>query len=171
MDKSNSQTASITRNLHTYLDKLSVIKEKKNVKTQNLIYCSTKSAEGTVDGLFPSPSSPCIYPLFFITEPLLSLISDTVFFFSVASGSLSLYWVITKKTEGLNSIQASIQTCPDFSEFYIRLYIQHWAVSQFSACILPLPAILNLKIMSSNASEFHVDVSTPTVGGCGMLET
>lgn len=77
MEKSNSQSASITSNLHTYLNKLSVIKEKMNVKTRNVIYCSTKSAEGTVDGLFPSPSSPCIYPLFLITELLLSLISDT----------------------------------------------------------------------------------------------
>lgn len=79
MEKSKSQSASITRNLYTYLNKLSVIKEIMNVKTQNLIYCSTKSAEGTVDGLFPSPSSPCTYPLFFIIEPLLFLISDTVF--------------------------------------------------------------------------------------------
>lgn len=117
MEKSNSQSASIRRNLHTYLNKLSAIKEKMNVKTENLIYCSTKSAEGTVDGLFPSPSSPCIYPLFFITEPLLSLIFDNVFVFSVASGSLSLYWVTTKKTEGLNSIQASTQTGPGVSDF------------------------------------------------------
>lgn len=29
--------ASVTRNLHTFLNKLSAIKEKMNVKTQNLI--------------------------------------------------------------------------------------------------------------------------------------
>lgn len=59
------------------------------MKTQNLIYCSTKSAEETVDGLFPS--SPCTYPVFFITEPLLPLISDTVSVFIVLLMDLYLF--------------------------------------------------------------------------------
>lgn len=73
------------------MNKLSVIKEIMNVKIQNLIYCSTKSAEGTVDGLSSSPSSPCIYPFFFITEPLLPLISDTVFVSIVLPVDLYLF--------------------------------------------------------------------------------
>lgn len=99
------------------MNKLSVIKEIMNVKTQNLIYCSMKSTEGTVDGLSPFPPSPCIYPLFFITEPLLSLISDTVFVSIVLLVDLYLFtesqpkklrgWIPPKPAQRLTLISVS----------------------------------------------------------------
>lgn len=51
--------------------KASTIKGYMNVDTKlNLMYCSTHSAEGTLDGFFCSPSSPYVYSLFFILHHL-----------------------------------------------------------------------------------------------------
>lgn len=86
---------SIMRNLQTYLNKLSAIKEKLDAKTKN-IYCNTYSAVGTLGGLFCSPSSLYIDSLFFITEPLKHFTGDNIFVFSIARGSLSLCPVTIK---------------------------------------------------------------------------
>lgn len=69
---------SIMRNLQTFLNKLSAIKEKSNAKTKTIIYCNTY-AVGTLGGLFPSPSSPYVYSLFFITEPFKHFTADNIF--------------------------------------------------------------------------------------------
>jgi len=93
--------ASTTRNIHTFLNKLSAIKEKMNVKTQKLI--SSAVAHTVLRALWMAPSPHFhhnMHIIYFSSLNRYFLISDNVSVFSIASGSLSVCWDTIKSMKG-----------------------------------------------------------------------